>query len=491
MPSSHESHLDVNTGLDRAPAIPLDDTPFRIAILGDFSGRGSRRAVEGGAALARRPAWPVDRDDLDVTMREMGLLLELPLDGSGPPLTIRFRSLDDFHPDQLWEKLPLFQAWRELRDKLANPNTFKAAAAELTGAAPPPPPPTRHSGGGLLGDILDAQSPADVEEVLADAGGDLHGFIQRIMKPHLVANPDPRQGEMVAQVEAAASATLRTILHHPAFQALEGLWRGVDHLVRQLDTGSDLKVLLLDVSDAELAAALPSGGDPGKSPLFALLARDRETSPWGLIVAASTYGPSLDDIERVAQLAAIGVTLRAPVIAAADPGLAGVGEEFNEVSTWTAPPPAWVALRSLSFARALGLVLPGFLARLPYGKGLDECDRIRFEEFEAGKAPDRLLLGNPALMVAVVLGRGFTESRWSLMGSLEPNISGLPVGTIGRGQGAVAVGPGAAPVSVRAAEALMERGFMVLAPIKDTDQVRLVRVQSAAAPLANLAGRWS
>lgn len=484
----HESHLSVEPGRDREPAIPLDDTPFRIAIVGDFSGRGSRRA-EVGPALARRPAWPVDRDDLDVTLREIGPLLELPLEGGGPPLTIPFRSLDDFHPDQLWARLPLFQALRDLREKLANPTTFKAAAAELTGAAPPAP--TRHSGGGLLGDILDAQSPTDVEEVLADAEGDLHGFIQRIMKPHLVPNPDPRQGEMVAQVEAAASATLRTILHHPAFQALESLWRGIDVVVRQLDTGPDLKVLLLDVSEAELAAALPSGGDPGKSPIFAQLARDRETAPLGLIVVASTFGPDLDDIERIAQLAALGLTLKAPVIAAADPALAGVGEEFNEVSTWTAPPPAWVALRSTSFARALGLVLPGFLARLPYGKGLEECDRIRFEEFEGGKPPDRLLLGNPALMVAVVLGRGFTESRWALMGSLEPNIPGMPVGAIGRGQDAVAVGPGAAPVSVRAAEALMERGFMVLAPIKDTDQVRLVRVQSCAAPLAALAGRWS
>lgn len=489
MASSHEFHLDVNAGLDRSTAVPLDDTPFRIAILGDFSGRGSRRAVEGGAALARRPAWPVDRDDLDVTLRELGPVLELPLEGDGPPLTIRVRALDDFHPDHLWEKLPLFQALRELRGKLANPATFKAAAAELTGAAPPPPP-RRPTGGSLLGDILDAQSPTDVEEVLADAEGDLHGFIQRIMKPHLVPNPDPRQGEMLAQVDAAASATLRSILHHPAFQALEALWRGIDTVVRQLDTGPDLKVLLLDVSEAEVAAALPSGGDPGKSPLFALLARDRETAPWGLIIAASTFGPSLDDIERVAQLAAIGMTLRAPVIAAADPALAGVGAEFNEVSSWTSPPPAWVALRATSFARSLGLVLPGFLGRVPYGAGLEECERIRFEEFEGGRVPDRLLLGNPALMVAVVLGRGFTESRWSLMGSLEPIVSGLPVGSIGRGPGAVAVGPGAFPVAVRAAEALMERGFMVLAPVKDTDQVRLVRVQSCATPLGGLAGRW-
>src|SRR5512147_1408264 len=246
----HEFHIDVSAGRDRTPAIPLDDTPFRIAILGDFTGRASRGANEGGAALARRPAWPVDRDDIDIVIQEMGVALHLRLETGAPPLAIRFQSLEDFHPDRLYERLPLFQALRDLRQRLSNPTTFKAAAAELSGAAPPPGSSRPPAGGGLLGDILDAAAPTDVEEVLADAGGDLHGFIQRVLKPHLVPNPDPRQAELVAQVEAAASATLRNILHAPEFQALESLWRGVDFVTRQLETGPDLKVLLLDVSDA-------------------------------------------------------------------------------------------------------------------------------------------------------------------------------------------------------------------------------------------------
>jgi type VI secretion system protein ImpC len=486
----HEFHLDITAGRDRTPALPLDETPFRIAILGDFSGRASRGANQSGSALARRPAWPVDRDDIDIVMREMGVTVALELEAGAPPLAIGFQSLDDFHPERLYQRLPLFQALRDLRQRLSNPNTFQAAVAEMSGAAPSARSNRPAAGASLLGDILDASAPADVEEVLADAGGDLHGFIQRILKPHLVPNPDPRQAELVAQVDAAASATLRRILHAPEFQAVEGLWRGIDFVARQLETGPDLKLLLLDVSEAELRAALPAEGDPGKSPLFALLARDTETAPWGLLIGAYRFGPSGEEVDRLGQLAAMAQALGAPWVSAAAPELAGVGPEMGELSTWVPPSPAWQALRSTSLARSLGLVLPRFLARLPYGKGLEECEGLQFEELEPGKGSEQLLLGNPALILAVILGRGFTENRWRLMQGLEQEVSGLPVGTVGRGADAVAVGPGEAPLAVRAADALMERGFMPLAPLKDTDRVGVVRVQSCAAPAASLAGRW-
>jgi len=482
------ANLDINLG-QGGPAQPLDETPFRIALLGDFSGRASRGATDTGPTLTRRPAWRVDRDDLDDIMREVGPALRLRLEDGGSGLLIRFESLDDFHPDRLFERLPLFQALRDLRTRLANPATFKAAAAELVGGAPPAAS-RLPSSASLLGDILDEAAPADVEEILADAGGDLHGFIQRVLKPHLVPNPDPRQGELVAQVEAAASATLRAILHSSEYQALEGLWRATDLLLRQVETGAELKVMLIDLSEPELEAALPVGGDPGASPLFRLLAGQAQPEPWSLLVGAYTFGGSAEDVERLAQLAAIGMMLQAPWISAADPGLAGVGEDPAEVSTWTAPSEAWRTFRNTGLARSLGLVLPRFLARLPYGRGLDVCERFPFEELIPPASPGQLLWGNPAIMVALVLGRSFAEHRWALMRGLEPEISGLPVGAVGRGADAVAVGPGEGPLSVRAADALMERGFMVLAPLKESDRARLVRVQSCAQPIAALAGRW-
>jgi type VI secretion system protein ImpC len=482
--------LDVNAGRGGEAAQPLDDTPFRIALLGDFSGRGSRGVRESGAALASRPAWRVDRDDLDQVMREIGPTLKLQLEQGGPGLVIRFASLDDFHPDRLYERLPVFQALRDLRQRLSNPATFKAAAAELRGETPPPATTRPPSGASVLGDILDEASPPGVEEALAEAGGDLHAFIQRALKPHLVPNPDPRQAELVANVEAAASATLRTILHAPEFQALESLWRATDLLVRQVETGSELKVMLIDLSEPEFRSALPPGADPAESPVLRLLAGHADPVPWSLLVGAYTFGAAADDVDRLAQLAAVGLLLSAPWISAAHPALAGIGPDPGEVSGWGAPGEGWRLFRGTSLARWLGLVLPRFLARLPYGRGLEECERIAFEELSPGASAESFLWGNPAIMVAVILGRSFAEHGWALMRGLEPEVSGLPVGVLGRGPSAQAVGPGEAPLSVRAADALMERGFMPLAPLKESDRVRLVRLQSTAHPVASLLGRW-
>lgn len=483
------ANLDVNPSQAPEPAQPLDDTPFRIAVIGDFSGRASRDADESGPELTRRPAWRVDRDDLDQVMKEIGPALRLTL-ADGDSLLIRFASLDDFHPDRLFERLPLFQALRDLRQRLSNASTFKAAAAELAGGSAPPQSGKRMSGGSLLGDILDEASPPDVEETLAEAGGDLHGFIQRVLKPHLIPNPDPRQSEMVAQVDAAASSTLRSILHSPAYQALESLWRSTDLLVRQVETSADLKILLIDVSEPELRVALPAGGDPAASPLLRLLANYTDPEPWSLLIGAFTFGGSAEEVDRLAQLAAVGMVLKAPWISGANPGLAGVGEEMGETSTWNAPGPGWAAFRTTTLSRSLGLVLPRFLARLPYGKGLEECERFPFEELGPGAPASKFLWGHPAIVVAAILGRSFAEHGWSLMRGLEPEVSGLPVGSIGRGAAAQAVGPGEALLSVRAADALMDRGFMALAPLKESDRVRLVRLQSCASPIAALAGRW-
>src|SRR6266850_3200791 len=116
--------LDVTAGRERGDAQPLDQTPFRIALLGDWSGRQNRGAVETGTALAGRRSWRMDRDDLDEVMSEMAPALSLRLEPDAPPLGLRFNALDDFHPDRLFDRLPLFRAMRALRDRLKDPATF-------------------------------------------------------------------------------------------------------------------------------------------------------------------------------------------------------------------------------------------------------------------------------------------------------------------------------------------------------------------------------
>ena len=123
-----EINLDIRAGRDRSAQALDPQTPFRIAILGDFSGRASRGLCETGPALASRRAVAMDRDNFDEVLEKLGVQLRLPVAGDhGPLLDLSFRELDDFHPDRIFERTEIFRKLKETRAKLADPETFAAA----------------------------------------------------------------------------------------------------------------------------------------------------------------------------------------------------------------------------------------------------------------------------------------------------------------------------------------------------------------------------
>ena len=105
-------------------------TPFRIAILGDFSGRANRGVCE--TTLSDRTPHFVDRDNLDNVLKKCGVEIRLPILGKeSPPICIKFSELDDFHPDSIFERLDVFEALRETRKGLMDPSTFTALAEKM------------------------------------------------------------------------------------------------------------------------------------------------------------------------------------------------------------------------------------------------------------------------------------------------------------------------------------------------------------------------
>jgi type VI secretion system ImpC/EvpB family protein len=461
--------IDVTAGRDRSTPEEVEGQPFRIALIGDWSGRGSRGIVESAGKIAARQPHQVDRDDLDQVMEDLAPALTLRL-ADGGALSLAFSSLDDFHPDRLYN-LPLFDAIKR-----------------VPAAVKKPVPPS-----GLLDSILDQAQPADANEAIAQSEGDLHKFLQQVLKGHLIPKADGREAERQAQIDAAAGTALRAILHHPHFQALESLWRAADILVRRIDTSSDLRVELIDLTQAELNACLAGGQDPQLSPLYALLTRQSQSAPWAVLASAYPLGGDPADLERAAQLAAIGHLLHAPWIAAAHPRLAGL-ESFDAFEAGEYQPPAdsgWQALRGSPLARSLGLVLPRFLARSPYGKQFEACESLKFEEIDQPTHAD-FLWAPGSYAVALVLGMARADAGgWDLSGQVDPEVGGLPHVVFGRGAEARAIPVAETTMTERGGARLMDAGLMVLASLKDQDRLRLLRIQSLAHPLAPLAARWS
>ncbi|MHB8800693.1 MAG: type VI secretion system contractile sheath domain-containing protein [Thermoanaerobaculia bacterium] len=435
----------LESGSEPRPARAEEGAPFRILLAGDFSGRGARGLVETGAALGERKAYRVDLDSLDATIARLEPQVRL-RDGE----VLRFRELDDFLPDTLFARVARFGALKDAAAANARRReTFRPAA-------------------GLLDRILDG---APQEET-----------------PLVEAGPD------------GPTELMRAILGSAGFRTLEACWRGVDFLVRRLDVDGPLTLHLVDVSPEELRADLLSGDDLGRTGLHRLLVEKTVGTPggqaWAALVVLGSFGPGRGDAEALGRLARVAAKAGTAVLAGADAGLVGCASlaATPDPDDWTAPAgegaEAWAALRRLPEARSVGLALPRFLLRLPWGKETNAVDAFDFEELSSPPEHEEYLWGCPALATALLLGEAFLEDGWSLRPGSAQEIPGLPFALVEEDGEKRAVPCAEALITVRAMQAVAEKGLMPLLTMKGTDTVRLAIFQSIAEPHAELAGLW-
>src|SRR2546429_3721233 len=56
---------------------------------------------------------------------------------------------------------------------------------------------------------------------------------------------------LIAAIDAKLSQQVNKILHNPAFQKLEGTWRGLEYMVKNTETDETLKIRILNISKQE------------------------------------------------------------------------------------------------------------------------------------------------------------------------------------------------------------------------------------------------
>lgn len=455
---------------------PDSDTPFRILVLGDF----------GASAASARSVF-IDRDNFDQVMGRLKVSLELP--GAG---TLRFKELDDFHPDRLFESLELFRGLREMRERIEDPETFRQAASELMepaqesrrrGEPKPEVPIDFLSSGSLLDDVVESSEGGSGSAAAPVRKSDpFQKYLQAIVAPHIVARPDPKQGEMLQQVDAAIAAQMRALLHERRFQALEAAWRALFFLVRHAETNAELKIHLLNLPKKTLAEDLLPATDLRKTAIYRVLVQETVATPgaqtWALIAGNYTFGPSNQDVELLGRIALLAAAGGSPVIARAGAALLGDGEEVA----------AWNELRAIPEARYIGLALPGFLLRLPYGKDTSATERFPLEEMPGEPKHREYVWGNPAFACAGLIAEAFAESGWDMRPGDALDIGGLPAHVFKK-DGETQLKPCAEVLMTQGeAEGLMERGLIPLCSMKDSDRVHVAGFRSITGK--PLAGRW-
>jgi len=321
---------------------------------------------------------------------------------------------------------------------------------------------------------------------------------------------------MIAQIDQKLTEQVNLILHHQDFQQLEGAWRGLSYLVNNTETDEMLKIRVMNISKAEVHKTLKKfkGTAWDQSPLFKKLYEEEYGQfggePFGCLVGDYQFDQSPPDVELLGGLAKIAAAIHAPFISAVAPAVMQM-ESWQELANprdltkifQTPEYAAWRSLRESDDARYLGLTMPRFLARLPYGAKTDPVDAFDFEEDTEGAQHGKYCWANSAYAMAVNINRSFKLYGWcSRIRGVESGgaVEGLPSHTFPTDDGGVDMKcPTEIAISDRREAELAKNGFMPLVHKKNTDFAAFIGAQSLQKPFeyddpdatanANLAAR--
>ena len=493
--------LEARFTLERERGGVIEEPPFRMLVLGDWSGDGPKKN-----AAERRPI-DVDRDSFDDLMGRLGTKLDLE-QSNGETLSLEFRELDDFHPDRIFARLPMFGRLRDLRSRLLSSDKFNAAASDVRSwfkvdEAPSITASTQTAepiaSDGLLDAILSGSTAAAPKP---SASGEVAALIKDLVRPHLVSIDQNEQSALLSAVDAATGDLMRRILSDKRFKALEAAWRGLYLLVRRAETGTDLKIYILDIGKEELADNLKAVNDLQSSKLFKIIVEEAVDTPggeaWAMVVGNYSFAPVKDDIAALMRIAKIASAGGSPFIAHMRPDVFGVSSLAMEsdASKWdfSANSDAgklWSILRGIPEAEYVGMTIPRFLARLPYGRESEPLETFQFEEFDGVPDHDDYVWANSCFIAALLIAQSFSAYGWQMDRRFLQDIEQLPM-HLYKLNGETVYQPCAEVLLTQnACERMMEYGLMPLVSYKNTDHVKLARFQSLSEPVSSLRGRWS
>ena len=197
----------------------------------------------------------------------------------------------------------------------------------------------------------------------------------------------------IKAIDAAISKQLAAIMHDPKFQKLEGAWRGLHYLVMNSETGTELKIKVMNVSKRELYKDLDRAVEFDQSQTFKKLYENEFGTPggepYGVLIGDYEFSNHPEDIDLLSKMSNVAAGAFCPFIASAGPALFGL-ESFTQLSTPrdmakifdSVEYGKWRSFRESEDSRFVALTMPRVLSRLPYGASTKPVDEFEYEEVE-------------------------------------------------------------------------------------------------------------
>jgi len=351
--------------------------------------------------------------------------------------------------------------------------------------------------GSLLDEILSETKLTPTDEGYDVTRTGIKALMKELLSPkHQNEKVDKAFADaLIAEIDEKISRQVDVILHHPDFQKLESAWRGLKFVIDHTDFRENIKVELLNVSKQDLLTDFEDAPEITKSGLYKIAYTAEYGTfggkPYGCMFGNYEFGPGPQDIQLLQNCAAVATMAHAPFFAAAGPQFFGDKDYLKlpnlrdlhaifEGPQYT----KWQSFRSSEDARYVGLCMPRFLLRLPYGNKTVPSKNFSFEEDVVGRH-DRYLWGNSSYAMATRIADSFAKYRWC------PNIIGPAAGgsvedlplhqyeAMGEIQTKI---PTEVQISERREFELSEEGFIALTFRKDADNACFFSANSCQKP---------
>ncbi|WP_224983052.1 type VI secretion system contractile sheath large subunit [Geomonas agri] len=323
-------------------------------------------------------------------------------------------------------------------------------------------------------------------------------LVQQVVAGEMVPGGDLERmiHARIAEIDRLIGDQVNEIIHHPEFRKLEASWRGLSYFVHQAETGSNLKIRVLNASKQDIAKDMEKAAEFDQSTLFKKIYEEEFGSfggaSYGCLVGDYEFGNTPQDLSLLTRMSEVAAAAHAPLITSASSPLFGVdsyadldGPRDLAKVFQGADYARWRSFRMSEDAKYVALCLPHVLMRLPYGPDTDPVESFQFEENVAGDHGN-YLWGNAAYCLAGRITDAFSRYGWTAaIRGVEGGgaVTDLPIHTFDTGEGELAAKcPTEIAITDRREKELADLGFVPLVHCKGTDMAAFFSVQSAHKP---------
>ncbi|HEX4933909.1 MAG TPA: type VI secretion system contractile sheath large subunit [Gemmatimonadaceae bacterium] len=324
-------------------------------------------------------------------------------------------------------------------------------------------------------------------------------FVAQVLEGQITVARDTEAmiNARIAQIDHLLSLQLNEILHNPEFQKLEASWRGLWFLLKQSETGTMLKIKVLNVSKKDLLRDLQRAAEFDQSALFKKVYEEEYGvfggTPFGCMVGDYAFDKSGQDMELLEKLSNVAAAAHAPFISAASADLFSL-EKFTDLDQPrdlakifdTTEYARWKTFRASEDARYVALTAPRILMREPYGSATVPVEAFNYEERVDGTDHDAYLWGSSAWALAANINKAFASYGWcATIRGVESGglVEGLPVHNFRTEAGETVMKcPTEVQITDRREKELADLGFASLVHQKGTANAAFFSVQSCQKP---------